>query len=346
MRKAPVDPLLIRAHGPMQERLHQEARAAVRARLSNQVFVRGVIEVSNFCRQNCAYCGMRRENRSLERYRLSVDELASEIIEHRPAIITDINIQSGEDPRAARDVVLPLVRLLRHNTALGISVCLGTLDTATYDALRAAGARIYIMKFELADSSRYRQLAAPGELAERLRHIRLLAARGWHVSSGFIAGLPGETDHDLQANLELASSLPLRGCSVSPFIPGEETILGDRPAGDIETTLNCIALLRLRHPDWVIPAVSALNLTQPGAGYRRGLAAGANLATINLTPDRVRAQYLLYSRKRCIMTRDRVLEALEAEGLEPSPTSLVAHYAATRASASSRVHQPSPAIMT
>jgi biotin synthase len=104
-------------------------------------------------------------------------------------------------------------------------VSLGTLDPNLYDALEAAGATIYIIKFEIADSTHYAALQAPGTLTERVEHIRWLARKGWNVSSGFIAGLPGQTERKLLANFALARSLPLDGCSVSPFIPGDETPL-------------------------------------------------------------------------------------------------------------------------
>ena len=120
----------------------------------------------------------------------------------------------------------------------------------------------------------------------------------------------------------LARQLPLAGCSVSPFIPGEATPLAPAPMGDIDLTLNCMAALRLMRPDWVIPAVSALNLAEPGNGYRRGLRTGANLVTINLTPSDMREDYLLYKRDRFIMTEERLLKAIEEEGLIPSRQSL------------------------
>ena len=118
------------------------------------------------------------------------------------------------------------------------------------------------------------------------------------------------------ANFTLAAELPLDGCSVSPFIPGDETPLAGAPVGDIELTLNCMAAMRLMRPDWVIPAVSALNLAEPGSGYRRGLRTGANLVTINLTPADIREDYLLYKRDRFIMTEERILSAIAAEGLD------------------------------
>ncbi len=313
---------LLRVEGDEQEALHGRAMAVARERFGRRVFVRGVVEVSNYCRENCHYCGMRRDNRALERHRAQVDSLVRMLVEDRPASLTDLNIQAGEDPVAAREVVLPLVQALRRETSLGISVCLGTLSESLTGELRDAGATTYIIKFELADAGLYRRLQAPGTLEERIRHIRWLAGQGWNVSSGFIAGLPGQTEESLMENFRLAAELPLIGCSVSPFVPGDETPLGGSEGAGLGLTLNAMAALRLMRPDWVIPAVSALNLAGPGNGYRRGLRTGANLCTINLTPDDLREDYLLYKRDRFIMTEERILEAIAAEGLEPSRESL------------------------
>jgi biotin synthase len=236
-----------------------------------------------------------------------------------------VNIQAGEDPVAVREVVLPLIHTLRRESPLGISVCLGSLTPGLYAELFAAGAGIYIMKFEVGDAARYESLEAPGTLAERLRNIRHLATTGWKVSSGFIAGLHGQTAAQLAQNLRLAAELPLHGCSVSPFVPGEDTPLAHDPASNANWTLNCMAALRLMRPDWVIPAVSALNLTAED-GYRRGLRAGANLVTINLTPTDLRENYVIYKRERFIMTEQRVLDAIDRAGLRPSSTSLAAFY--------------------
>jgi len=305
--------------------LHERAEAATRKQFGKKVFVRAVVEVSNFCRENCAYCGMRRANHDLVRYRAKLEQIAEFLIHHRPASVTDVNIQTGEDPVAVREVVLPLIEILRRESSLGISVCLGTLTPEHYNELHSAGASIFIMKFECGDAAQYEQLEAPGTLAERLRHIRLLSGNGWNVSSGFIVGLPGQTLQNLTQNLELARSLPLHGCSVSPFIPGEDTPLAENPMANADWTLNCVSALRLMRPDWVIPAVSAFNLAAQD-GYRRGLRAGANLVTINLTPGDLRGDYVIYKRDRFIMTEERVLAAISAEGLAPSKTGLVDYY--------------------
>jgi 2-iminoacetate synthase ThiH len=213
---------LLHCRGEEQERLHAHAAEAVRGRFGRRVFLRGVVEVSNYCRENCVYCGMRRENQSLARFRARLDQLSELLIHHRPASITDLNIQTGEDPVAVREIVIPLIQRIREHTPLGVSVCLGTLSSALYEELQSAGASIYIMKFEIADGGFYKRMSAPGNFSERLEHIRLLASKGWKVSSGFIAGLPEQDTDDVLDNLELARQLPLVGCSVSPFsFPGK-----------------------------------------------------------------------------------------------------------------------------
>jgi biotin synthase len=199
------------------------------------------------------------------------------------------------------------------------------LSDELYTELHAAGASIYIIKFEVGDAGQYNHFEAPGTLDERLRHIHLLAQSGWNVSSGFICGLPGQTLDDLLVNFQVASQLPLHGCSVSPFIPGNETPLSAGSPGRSDWTLNSIASLRLMRPDWVIPAVSALNLMEQD-GYRHGLRAGANLVTMNLTPDKMRGDYVIYKRDRFIMTENRVLDAIAAEGLKPSECGLTDYY--------------------
>jgi biotin synthase len=284
-----------------------------------QVFVRGVIEVSNYCRQNCNYCGMRRDNRGLHRFRLELDLLRELVMHGLPEVITDLNIQTGEDVVGDREIVLPLIETIRKvRPELGISVCLGTLDSKLYDELRAAGASYYIIKIETGNREAYHAAQAPGTFEKRLAAIRYLAETGWFVSSGFILGLPGQTPEHIEESLELLSELPLAGASVSPFISGEQTPFEGHPSGDFATTIRSIARLRLRNPSYIIPAISALNLVQEG-GYVRALRAGANLATINLTPAVNRTDYLLYKRDRFIMHEERVTEAIRQAGCTVSP---------------------------
>jgi len=309
-----------------REQLHAQAGAVRNQVFGKKVYVRGVVEVSNFCRENCNYCGMRRDNKSLHRYRLSLDSLRDTILKEIPDIVTDLNIQTGEDTVAIREVVLPLIDFLRKETNLGISVCLGTHTPKIYDELKQAGASYYIIKLETGNRDHYAEVNAPGTFDERLEAIQYLARTGWAVSSGFILGLPGQTEAHIEETLELLGDLPLAGSSVSPFISGEQTPFAGSPAGDLELTLDCIARMRLRNPSYIIPAVSALNLVGRD-GYARALKAGANLATINLTPSANRSDYVLYKRGRFIMHEDRVKRAVEAADCTISTKSIARTWA-------------------
>ena len=204
---------------------------------------------------------------------------------------------------------------------LGVSVCLGTLDPKLYDELRQAGASYYIIKIETGNRDHYLDIQSPGNFEQRLAAIRYLAETGWSVSSGFILGLPGQTPEHIEETLDLLSELPLAGASVSPFIAGEQTPFADHPTGDFESTIKCIARLRLRNPAYIIPAISALNIVKAD-GYVRALRAGANLATINLTPATNRNDYLLYKRNRHIMHEQRVTDAIAATGCAISKVSI------------------------
>jgi biotin synthase len=307
-----------------QEVFHARAAAIRDAVFGRQVFVRGVVEVSNYCRQNCRYCAMRRDNHQLTRYRLAADEVADLIIHHRPASITDIDIQAGEDPVGVREVVLPLVRELRRHTDLGVTLCLGTLTSRQYDELREAGGDYYVLKIETGNAKHYRLIEAPGTLPKRLEAIRYLARTGWKVSSGLIVGLPGQTQEHIRESLRLLTELPLAGSSVSPFVAGEQTPLEGKPDGSIDLTLDCVAWMRLASPQWIIPAVSAMKLVSEN-GYVRAFRAGANLATINLTPRNVRDDYPIYKRHRVIMDEERVLSAIEQAGCRPSRVGVSEH---------------------
>jgi biotin synthase len=181
------------------------------------------------------------------------------------------------------------------------------------------------MKVETGHSDHYDFIGAPGTMAERVAAIYHLASKGWKVSSGLITGLPGQTGAQVDQTLSLLARLPLAGCSVSPFVAGGQTPFGAAPNGNIEQTLNCVAWLRLRAPHWIIPAVSAMQLVS-GDGYVRAFGAGANLATINLTPRAVRADYPIYKRDRVIMDEQRVLSAIEQAGCNPSLVGITKYF--------------------
>jgi biotin synthase len=181
-----------------------------------------------------------------------------------------------------------------------------------------------VIKVESGDVDHYEYIGAPGTLAKRVTAIRYLSGSGWKVSSGFIVGLPGQTETHVENTLDLLAKLPLAGCSVSPFIVGEQTPFAGARGGDIQPTLDCLAQMRVRSPHWIIPAVSAMRLVAED-GYVGAFNAGANLATINLTPRAVRADYPIYKRDRIIMDEERVLAAIAEAGCELSRVGIAEH---------------------
>src|SRR5258705_5591378 len=142
---------LLHSTGEAQTAMHERAAQVTRSRFGQNVFVRAVVEISNFCRENCLYCGMRRSNRGLNRFRAKQEQLADLLIHHRPQSVTDVNIQAGEDPVAVREVAIPLIPTLRKETNIGVSVCLRSLSPNLYAELKEAGASPYNIKFETAN---------------------------------------------------------------------------------------------------------------------------------------------------------------------------------------------------
>lgn len=307
--------------GEKAEQLRNAGRETRNRIFGNTAFVRGVIEVSNYCRENCSYCGMRRDNRALSRFRIERDKIIRIIDVGLPAMVTDLNFQAGEDPQVIDEIIIPAVQYIRAHTKLGVSLSLGTLSEAQYEALRNAGAFYYIIKLETGDSVHYREIRAPGTYEERLGTIRLLAGSGWKVSSGMIMGLPGQTLEIMAQTIKTLVDLPLAGVSVSPFIPGEETPLANEKSSEIDSTLNALAILRLASPERIIPAVSAMSLLGRGS-YVDALRAGANLVTMNLTPAKERNDYLLYKRARNIMDQGQIHRALDEAKIEASHVSM------------------------
>lgn len=312
---------LLETCGEEAEQLQNSSQQARNRIFGNTAFVRGVIEVSNYCRENCSYCGMRRDNRTLSRFRIERDKILRMIDVGLPSIVTDLNLQAGEDPQVINEIIIPVVQYIRAHTKIGVSLSLGTLSESQYNVLRNAGAFYYIIKLETGNSDHYRELRAPGTYEERLGAIHFLAKTGWKVSSGMIMGLPGQSVDMIAQTIQILSGLPLAGVSVSPFIPGEETPLALEGPAEMGMTLNAVAILRLASPERIIPAVSAMGLLGRG-GYVNALRAGANLVTMNLTPAKERDDYLLYKRGRHIMQQEQIRRALDEARLEASRVSM------------------------
>lgn len=312
LSKADLIELLL-AEGDLQAQLFEQARAARQAAGEESVVLRGVIEVSNFCQKNCDYCAMRASNPDLARYRLPAQELmAIATAVAKTSVISTLFFQGGQDPRY--DAVLAeVIPEIKRQFGLNILLCLGERPQETYVKFAELGADSYILKFETSDPALYQEIAYTS-LEKRLQCLQWLREAGFKIGTGNIVGLPQQSLDTLVEDIRLAIALQPDFVSASPFIPNPDTPLEERPYGNLNLTLNTMAIYRIALPHALIPTVSALEKIQPG-GQLRGLNAGANILTINFTPQRYKEKYVIYSNERFVVSLDHALETLQRAGL-------------------------------
>ena len=264
------------------------------------VLLRGLIEVTNECSMDCLYCGIRKSNLKATRYRLSLQDLKSTIRAGREAGFRTFVLQGGEDPDLAGEGLLRLTAAAREAAGdAAITLSFGIRSRREYEELRAVGADRYLMRFETADPDLHRYLRNGVTLERRLMALEDLRAADFQLGSGFMTGLPGETEDTLIRNVELCAELDLDMGGIGPFIPHPDTPLADAPGGTLDASLRATALLRLALPACHIPATTAAGSIHP-EGREKQLEAGANVLMPNLTPTGQKKNYLLYPGKICL----------------------------------------------
>ncbi|GAA3856470.1 radical SAM protein [Streptomyces sedi] len=309
---------LLLLRGAEQEQLFARARAARHKVFGDGVVVRGVSEITNQCRVNCDFCPMRRDNtRHNSDFRMDAERLVDTAASIRASDIDVVFFQGGEIPQTTRVVAeaIPGVRAL-YGDRVEILLNLGNKRRDEYARLRELGATSYILKFETGDPELNRRMRHES-LESRLKCLTDLLDLGYRVGTGSIVGLPGQDVAAVARDLVLARDLGVHMASVAPFIPAPDTPLAAHPPGDVELTLNAIAVSRLLDPSWLIPSVSALS-KRADEGQYRGLRAGANVMTVNFTPDEQRDRYLIYGRDRFVVRRDYAGEVIARAGLTRS----------------------------
>lgn len=308
---------LLSVRGYEQEALFESARAARAAVWGRTVILRGVIEVTNLCRVDCTFCPMRRTNsRRNDGFMLTSDEIVARAREIRRAGLDIVFLQGGESRRAQEVVTAAIPYIIDvFDGEVEILLNLGDADDAQLDAFRTAGAASYIAKHETSDPAL--NLSVRGQrLERRVSLIRRLQARGFKTGTGTIVGLPGQTRASLVDDVNLARRLGVDMCSVSPLVPAPDTPLASSQPGDVDESLNLLAVMRLAEPGWLIPSVSALEALGE-RGQKRGLLAGANVMTVNFShSDRV-GQYLIYGRDRFVVSAEHARSTVAEAGLEP-----------------------------
>lgn len=292
------------------EALLAQRAAAVRQQVyGRDVFIRGLIEFTNYCRNDCFYCGIRRSNACAQRYRLTREEILACCRAGYGLGFRTFVLQGGEDPFFTTERMAELVRAIKQaypDCAVTLSV--GEKDRATYQAWFDAGADRYLLRHETADEGLYRRLH-PEELSlqNRMRCLRDLKDIGYQVGCGFMVGAPFQTPEMLLKDLRFLQAFQPHMVGIGPFIPHRDTPFRDCPPGTAQMTLRLLAIIRLMLPHVLLPATTALGTVQSD-GRQRGMGYGANVVMPNLSPLSVRKKYALYDNK--ISTGEEAAESV------------------------------------
>lgn len=288
----------------------EQARQVRHAVYGRDVYIRGLIEISNYCKNNCYYCGIRRDNRAASRYRLSDEEILSCAEQGYAWGFRTFVLQGGEDPFDTDERLCGLIKTLKaQHPDCAITLSLGERDEQSYRRLMEAGADRYLLRHETASEAHYATLHPPElRLAHRVACLYTLKRLGYQVGSGFMVGSPGQTMADLAADLKLLEALSPQMVGIGPFIPHRDTPLAAYPAGSVNLTVYLLGLIRLMLPRVLLPATTALGTLDP-QGREKGILAGVNVIMPNLSPAAVRGKYMLYDNKQS--TGEEAAEGLQ-----------------------------------
>jgi biotin synthase len=261
----------------------------------NTVHLRAIIEFSNYCKCNCLFCGIRRDNKKLPRYRMSSKEIIETAHQAANAGFKTVVLQSGEDPQWNAKKISEVVKeIKKFDVAVTLSV--GELSYKDYAMLREAGADRYLLKFETSDAKLFKALKPDTNLQKRIQCIKWLKELGYETGSGVIVGLPGQTIQSLTDDIFLMKELELDMLGIGPFIPHPETPLKNAPMGNPLITLKVLAIMRILLPLANIPATTALRTISFDLG-EKAFQVGANVVMPDITPEKYRTFYEIYPGK-------------------------------------------------
>ncbi len=289
---------LIVGHSP--DTLKSASRLADSTRreiYSNEVYIRGLIEIGNVCKNDCFYCGIRRSNKKCERYVLTDEQILSCCAEGYSLGFRTFVLQGGEGVMPVERVVKIVSEIHRRYPDCAITLSLGEYGRDEYQAMFDAGANRYLLRHETADKSHYEKLH-PNTMSfdNRIRCLYYLKEIGFQVGCGFMVGSPYQTARTLAKDLKFIEEFKPDMCGIGPFIPQKDTPFGKFPIGSADLTVYLLSIIRLIKPNILLPATTALGTAESG-GRERGILSGANVVMPNLSPTSVREKYALYDNK-------------------------------------------------
>ena len=295
------------------EHLWAEADALRRARVGDEVHLRGLIEASSFCVRACHYCGLRAPARGLDRYRMTGEEILEAAREAHRLGYGSVVIQAGEDPGLDQAFIAEVVQAIKADTPLAVTLSLGERSDGDLASWKAAGADRYLLRFETGDPELYHLIHPdlPGRPSDRLAQLRRMRDMGYEIGTGVMVGIPGQTWDILAADLLRFREFDMDMLGIGPFLPSPRTPMGgpdapsylalrDQVPNDELTTLKAVALTRLLCPEANIPSTTALATLDRAQGRELALMRGANVVMPNVTPVGYRLRYEIYPGKACV----------------------------------------------
>ena len=304
------------------EHIFKEADEVRKSVYGTDVYIRGLIEISNYCKNDCFYCGIRNSNTSLTRYRLSEEDILKCCMEGYSLGFRTFVLQGGEDSFFSDDVMESIIRSIKESFPdCAVTLSLGEKSRSSYERLYRAGADRYLLRHETADNCHYKRLHPVYlSLDERKKCLFDLREIGYQVGTGFMVGSPFQTAENLADDMCFLMKLKPHMVGIGPFLPHKDTPFKDYRQGDLELTLFMIALTRLTLPNALIPATTALS-TLSSSGRIKGIMAGANVIMPNLSPVNLRKLYSLYDGKAFLNEEakeglSKLMEQVKAAGYE------------------------------
>ena len=288
--------LLSAKPGEEQQRLFQLADKVREKHHGHEVHLRGIIEFSSHCKNDCHYCGLRKSNKDITRYRMTVPEVVAAAANAINLGFHTIVLQSGEDPWYTSETVADMVAKIKEYKDVAITLSIGERTKEEYHLLHQAGADRFLLKHETADRQLFNSLRPGTDFDHRVQCLKWLREVGYQVGSGNMIGLPGQRVETLAEDILLLKELDVEMAGIGPFIPHHQTPLANQPHGDLELTLKTLAVARLVLPQTHLPATTAAGTLHP-QGRQMALKAGANVIMPNVTPLEFRRLYQIYPNK-------------------------------------------------
>jgi len=296
------------------EELWAKADAVRLENVGDEVHLRGLIEISNYCVRECAYCGISACASGITRYRMNKDEILECAREAKRLDYGSVVMQAGEDPGLTKEFIADVIRAIKAETGLAITLSLGEREDDELKAWKEAGADRYLLRFETSNPELYKRIhpSLPGTLSDRFAQLERMRSFGFEIGTGVMVGIPGQSWETLASDIDTFRHYDMDMIGVGPFLPSPRTLLGGPRAAEFYldaenqvpnnelTTLKVVALTRLVCPQANLPSTTALATIDPDTGRELGLTRGANVVMPNVTQLEYRNLYEIYPGKACV----------------------------------------------